>query len=171
MTILELLNCGVTPLGCEFVSRMFDIQLPTKIQILTLDYNNFGNHGLANLMENIQKNKILTYLSMAYCGIEELGIKFMKNYLMSPECGLKKLILQGNPLKNPGVNELITSLLNNPSLEELNINNVQFGGVKIDEGKGAKLDDTIGNLQSLMVTTNSLLCYNLKYNFTNEQGM
>jgi Ran GTPase-activating protein (RanGAP) involved in mRNA processing and transport len=161
VTIIELLNCGISPLGCEFVSRMFDTQLPSKISILTLDYNAFGNEGFANLMTYIEKTRTLNYLSLAYCGIDEFGIKFAKNYLESSECTLKKLILQGNPIKNSGASELFTMLLSNLSLEEININNIQFGG---DAG-------TVDNLKTLMATTNSLLAYQMKFNFLNDAGI
>jgi hypothetical protein len=139
---------------------MFDIQLPTKISILTLDYNNFSNEGVANLMLGLERNKTLTYLSLSYCGIDEIGIKFAKGFLESPECGLKKLILQGNPLKNAGLNELANMLAINPSVDELNASNIQFGGDQ----------ETTSNLATLLVTNNCLLAYNLKFNFITEKG-
>ena len=48
--LIEFLNCNIGPLGCEFISRIFEPSLPCSIEILNLDYNNFGNGGLSNLL-------------------------------------------------------------------------------------------------------------------------
>ena len=50
LKLIEFLNCNIGPLGCEFVSRIFEPSLPCTMEILTLDYNNFGNEGLSNLL-------------------------------------------------------------------------------------------------------------------------
>ena len=48
--LIEFLNGNIGPLGCEFISRIFEPNLPCTMKILTLDYNNFGNEGLSNLL-------------------------------------------------------------------------------------------------------------------------
>ena len=74
--MIELLNCNIGPLGCEFISRIFEPSLPCTMEILTLDYNNFGNEGLSNLLTYLPLNAILIYLSLSYCGIDEKGIQY-----------------------------------------------------------------------------------------------
>jgi Ran GTPase-activating protein (RanGAP) involved in mRNA processing and transport len=161
VTILELLNCGIGPLGCEFISRMFEPSLPAKIGVLTLDYNNFGNAGLYNLMNYFKNNKTLTYLSLAYCGIDENGVKYLDEFIKTTD-RLETLILQGNPLKNAGVNELINSSLNlNETIEELNLNNVLFGNDP----------DAVNSLATLITTNPTLIIYHLKFNFLSYDGM
>lgn len=160
VSIIELLNCGISPLGCEFISRMFHPQLPSKISILTLDYNNFGNEGLSYLMSNMKENRSLQYLSLAYCNIDEGGLKWFDDYLKSPSCNLKKLIIQGNPLKNSGVTALFTLLYLNYSIEEINLNNVQFGNDP--EGSVTHLAEFMGGHADLKA-------YSLKFNFINDE--
>jgi Ran GTPase-activating protein (RanGAP) involved in mRNA processing and transport len=139
---------------------MFAPDLATNITILTLDYNNFGNAGLYQLMTYIKDSKSLIYLSLSYCGIDSDGIKNFQEFLTSADIVLEKLILQGNPLKNAGVNDLIQILYNNTSLEELNLNNTLFG------------NDTelMQSLVGLLQSNTKLDTYHAKFNFINDQG-
>lgn len=161
LLLLELINCGVGTLGCEFISRLFDKERVCKINILTLDYNNFGNDGLQQLMEKIKDAKSLTYLSLAYCNIDQNGVKFFADYLMATGIKLEKLILQGNPLKNAGMQQLINIVFDNTSLEEINLNNVLFGNSP----------ETMQSFVSLMKNNTTLLAYSIKFNFITDQGI
>jgi Ran GTPase-activating protein (RanGAP) involved in mRNA processing and transport len=139
---------------------MLDPVLSTNIKILILDYNEFGNEGIYQLMNKCKYNKTLTYLSLNYCGIEETGIKYFQDYLTSPTATLESLHLQGNPLKNSGVSELIQILFNNIALEEINLNNVMFGNdIEI-----------VQNLVGLIQSNTNLIIYHLKFNFLNDKG-
>lgn len=158
--LVEFLNCEISVLGCEFISRIFDKERFCKINILTLDYNNFGNEGLALLMENLKECKTLNYLSLAYCGIDENGVKHFSDYLSAQDIMLEKLVLQGNPLKNAGMAQLINIIYDNTSLEEINLNNVLFGNNP----------EVMQNLVSLMKQNTTLLAYSLKFNFITDQG-
>ncbi len=158
--MIEFLNCSIGPLGCEVISRMFDASLPSKIGVLTLDYNNFGNAGLYNLMTYLTTNKTLNYLSLSYCGIDENGIKYFDQYLKNTTT-LKKFILQGNPLKNAGLKELIGLLYDNVTIDEINLNNILFGNDS----------DTIKSLVSLMGSADNILTYHVKFNFLSFEGI
>jgi Ran GTPase-activating protein (RanGAP) involved in mRNA processing and transport len=157
---LEMINCGVGVLGCEFISRIFDKERVCKITILTLDYNAFGNEGLQQLMEKLKDSKSLTYLSLSYCNIDQNGVKYFGDYLSATGITLEKLILQGNPLKNAGMQQLINIIFDNTSLEEINLNNVLFGNSP----------ETMQSLVSLMKNNLTLLSYNIKFNFITDQG-
>lgn len=158
--LIEFLNCGIGPLGCEFISRMLNPLLSTNISILTLDYNEFGNEGLYNLMLYCKSNKTLKYLSLNYCRIDENGIRYFQDFLTSTSVQLEVLNLQGNPLKNTGVSELIQLLFNNSSIEEINLNNVGFGNDK----------DIVQNLVGLILGNLKLIIYRFKYNFITDEG-
>lgn len=111
-------------------------------------------------MENLKDSKSLTYLSLAYCGIDENGVKYLSDYLSTKEINLEKLVLQGNPIKNVGMSELLKVLLENSSIEEINLNNVLFGN-NIDVMK---------ELVYLMQENTNILAYSFKFNFINDQG-
>ena len=154
LKLIEFLNCNIGPLGCEFISRIFEPSLPCSMEILTLDYNNFGNEGLSNLLTYLPLNGTLTYLSLAYCGIDEKGIQYFSD-LITKSPSLEKLILMGNPIKDEGVLNLCSFLQVNTNIEEVNINNVGFG---ISE-------DTINKLIYLVENNKNIVMYQCKFNF------
>lgn len=139
---------------------MFEGSLPSNISILTLDYNQFGNEGLFNLMSYIKTCKSLKHLSLAYCNIDEKGVNYLDKFLSSTTT-LETLILQGNPLKNAGMSELISILYNNSSIEEINLNNVLFG----NDPEGV-----VSNFANLMASNQTLIVYHIKFNFITDQG-
>ena len=74
LILLELMNCAITPLGCEFLTRGLDPSLGSTLSVLKLDYNpEIGDAGIAILAECLMKNKVLTMVSLAYCGITAVG--------------------------------------------------------------------------------------------------
>lgn len=157
LSLMEFLNCNIGPLGCEFISRCFEPSLPCKIQYLTLDYNEFGNDGLKQLMNYIPCSSSLTYLSLAYCGIDEKGVEHLQKFLQT-SATIEKLILMGNCLKDKGVKSLCCYLDSNKSLNELNINNVSFG----------EDADTIEKLIYLFKTNENIYIYQMKFNLISE---
>ena len=159
LKLIELLNCNIGPLGCEFISRIFEPSLPCTMEILTLDYNNFGNEGLSNLLTYLPYNNTLTYLSLSYCGIDDKGIQFFDSFIPKTQT-LEKLILMGNPIKDEGVLTLCEFLKDNTSIEEINVNNVGFG----------KSEETIEKLIQLMQINKGLVIYNVKFNFISEEN-
>ena len=160
LSLIELLNCNIGPLGCEFISRCFEPSLPCKIQFLTLDYNEFGNEGLNRLMTYIKTSSSLTYLSLAYCGIDENGVQYLEDFIKTTAV-LETLILMGNPLKDNGAKQLFSFIRssNNGTLGELNLNNISFG---IDSS-------TIDELIALF-DKESLYIYQLKFNLITEEN-
>lgn len=68
------MNCEITAIGCEFIHSSLDPVYGAKLQVLKLDYNyGIGNDGIKILAENLAKNKLLSLLSLAYCGITAEG--------------------------------------------------------------------------------------------------
>ena len=159
LSLMEFLNCNIGPLGCEFISRVFEPSLPGNIQYLTLDYNVFGNEGLNNLLTYLPMNASLTTLSLGYCGIDEKGVQFFEKYITSTKT-LEKLILMGNPIKDEGVTSLCSYLLNNESVEDINLNNTSFG----------QSEDTINKLTFLLENNKNILLYHVKFNLISEKN-
>lgn len=132
----------------------------TGIKYLTLDFNPFGNEGLFQLMYIIKNNITLNYLSLAYCNIDKDGAKHFKDYLTNPLCNLNVLILTGNPLENPGVNEIFQYLFNNNALESLFLENTRWGGD----------DDTLFNFLTLIENNKKLFEYKIKRNYLTDKS-
>jgi hypothetical protein len=70
ITVLELLDNKITPLGCEFVSRVVHPKANTAISVLKMDHNNIGADGVARLAEGLAINKTIVSLSLTYCNID-----------------------------------------------------------------------------------------------------
>lgn len=82
LVMLELMNCLVTPLGCEFLTNALST-LGNQLSVLKLDYNQeIGDTGVAILAEHFRKNKTLTMISLAYCGITEVGAESLFEVLI-----------------------------------------------------------------------------------------
>jgi len=160
IALIECLNCFITPLGCLNITKLFDPIKIYTIKFLILDFNHFGNEGLAHLMINMKDARYLKYLSLANCMIDENGVKLFTEYLNSSECKLEVLNLQGNCLKNAGVSELFTILYYNNSIEEINLNNTMCG----NDPDWALLS------ARLMQSNNTLGCYYLNFNTINNDG-
>ena len=76
LSILELMNCEITPLGCEFINKALAPKTGGRLSIMKLDYNQrIGDEGVKILSENLSNNRGLTFLSLAYCGIGEVGAR------------------------------------------------------------------------------------------------
>ena len=78
VTILELLDCNITALGCEFLQKAFwppmtGAGLGSNLSIIKLDHNPIGAKGMNLLAEALSKNPIVQQLSLTYCGITAEG--------------------------------------------------------------------------------------------------
>ena len=161
ISIIELINCSIGILGCEFLSRLLNPLTNFQIKVLTLDYNLFGNDGLNELMNSLNNNSTVNYLSLCYCGITADGVINLKNLFENPNSVLERLFIQGNPIENKGAVELLNSLSNKNELllEEINMSNCSIGNDI----------DFINSLIGVMNSNNILCTINLKYNLISEE--
>jgi Ran GTPase-activating protein (RanGAP) involved in mRNA processing and transport len=120
----------VKGIGCEFLGNCLTT---SSITILKLDHNVFGTEGLAQLTNGLCKNKTLTVLSLAYCGLDDKCAKYLQQVLAFVKSELKLLDLQGNALGNDGVHDLFRVLKVNDTLEEVNLADNQFGEPALDK--------------------------------------
>jgi len=60
MGVLELLDCKISPLGCEFLGKTFHPSNKINaVTILKLDHNPIGSEGMRLLAEGLANNKQL----------------------------------------------------------------------------------------------------------------
>jgi Ran GTPase-activating protein (RanGAP) involved in mRNA processing and transport len=157
---MEFLNCGITPIGCLYISKIMDTTKVFNLKYLTLNYNHIGNEGLSNLMFYMKDSKFLQYLSLGNCMIDENGVKLFGEFLNSTEIKLEVLNLEGNPLKNSGVMEMFTMLYYNTTILEINLNNTMCGN-----------DPDLAILMAKVMQNNSNLgAYYLNFNNFTEEG-
>ena len=111
LILLELMNCAITPLGCEFLTKALDPSVGPSLQVLKLDYNpEIGDSGIAILAECLRKNKVLTMVSLAYCGITALGAESLFTVLIYQCSQIELINLSGNQFKNEGIMPIFRGL-------------------------------------------------------------
>ena len=73
VALLDLMHNEITPLGCQFISRILAPEAKGNLLHLKLDHNNFGSDGIKALAQGLNMNKTLTTLSLNYCNIDKEG--------------------------------------------------------------------------------------------------
>ena len=68
-TVLELLDCQITSLGCEFLMPAFTPKIGGNLTMIKLDHNPIGDEGCWILAAGLAKNPELIMLSLSYCNI------------------------------------------------------------------------------------------------------
>lgn len=127
VTTLDLTNCAIGPLGCEFLSNVFGPGSRNFISKLKIDYNDIGDKGMQTLSQGLRSNITLIELSLAYCNIEQDSARSLLEIVINQKAQLKVLNLQGNHLRNHGVTILFKGLTVNNTIETLDLSDNQFG--------------------------------------------
>ena len=72
LQVLDLMDNGITALGCEFLGKCL---ANCDLTQLKLDNNAILSAGLGNLAQGLRLNSTLDKLSLKYCGIDAAGAK------------------------------------------------------------------------------------------------
>ena len=72
-TIIDLLKCEITPLGCEFLNNVFMPHTGGKLQIVKLDHNPIGSEGMNIMAQGLGRNADIEFLSLTFCEIGPEG--------------------------------------------------------------------------------------------------
>lgn len=159
--MLELLENKITPLGCDFISRVLAPECNSALTILKLDHNDIGSEGIMNLSKGLVMNKTLEELSLTYCNIEADGARAIFDFLIYTKSGLKKLNLTGNHLRNEGIRKVLRGVSCAKQLEEFHIADNQFDD-----------KDEILQAFSFCMTRNKVLShYDLRFNAIQDDGI
>lgn len=123
---LQFMDNGVTALGCEFLARTLGPNGNKVINLLRLDYNQFGTPGVEKLSQGLSQNSTLRYLSLQYCNIGEDGGMFIAHILMFFRNALEVLKLRGNYLGNVGVLDVLAGAKRSKVLTEIDLYDNKF---------------------------------------------
>jgi len=154
VTILEVEESQLTPLSCEFISRILIPDSLCPLQELKLDHNMLGAAGVEALAVGLRANSTLKRLSLAYCGIEEDAAFGLINILTTKFTAITHLILQGNRLRNTGIKQILPMFKLNESLTHLNLADNDFGQDK----------EAIAVLCDTMMARDKIDSYDLRFN-------
>lgn len=127
---LEFVECNITALGCEFLSKVLMPSNPNSLMSIKLDHNPIGNLGITNLSKGLCMNPVMKSLSLGFCHIDEHGARSLMEILIFQNSGLEDLDLQGNILHGEGVCIVFHGMQINKAMTKLNLSDNQFGEEK-----------------------------------------
>jgi len=123
---LQFMDNNVSALGCEFLAKTLGPNGNKVINLLRLDYNQFGTPGVEKLSLGLSQNSTLRYLSLQYCNIGEDGGIYIAHILMFFRNALEVLKLRGNYLGNPGIMDVLTGAKRAKALAEIDLYDNKF---------------------------------------------
>jgi len=118
---LELIQCELTSLSCEFLGRLLNPATQNPLLALRIDHNDIGNIGVRHLSEGLCMNSVLKTLTLSYCNFDTTASRYLMQILIFQESSLQELDLQGNLLGNEGSGQIFHALKINQSLTKLNL--------------------------------------------------
>lgn len=162
VSALEFIECGLSPLACEFLGKILSPAVPSAISILKLDHNALGNQGIKNLALGLCTNPNLKFLSLGFCGIDgKEGGRAVLEIIIFQYSTLEELDLQGNLLRGDGVLQVLHGMQINKSVTKLNLSDNQFGEEK-------SVVDALLDMMRMNETLNTL---DLRYNGFYDTGV
>ncbi len=160
VVLLELLDDKITPLGCEFIAKSLHPKMNPQIQILKLDHNTFGSHGVNNLSKSLAINPFLRLLSLTYCAIDASAAQALFEILIYTRSALEEVNLSGNLLRNEGVRRVLFGTAVAKSLKKISLADNQFN----DDSEMLKA------IEFCMIKNKKLSKYDFKYNNITDAG-
>jgi len=123
---LQFTDNGLTKLGCQFLGRTLGPTGNNIINLLRLDFNQFGTEGMEQLSLGLSQNSTLRHLSLRYCGIGEDGGQYIAHILMFVRNALEVLELRGNYLGNQGIIDVFRGARRSKCLREIDVFDNKF---------------------------------------------
>jgi Ran GTPase-activating protein (RanGAP) involved in mRNA processing and transport len=157
---LQFTDNNITPLGCEFIGKTLGPIGSKTVNLLKLDYNQFGYAGVAALSTGLSQNATLRHLSLQYCNITEEGGQYIGHILMFKGSVLENLNLRGNYLKEPGIIDVCNGARRCAKLELLDVYDNKFQGTQ----------EVLDAVKDLMVSNKVLKQYDLGGNMISDAG-
>ena len=131
LDVLDLLDNGITSLGCRFLGDCFGEQFSVlQIKKLMLDHNLIADKGLQLLVDGLRRSPFISELSLSYCGLTEKSAAPLQQMLMFVNTNLESLNLQGNVLGREGTFQLFRALEFSTRLNDLNLSDNQIPDTK-----------------------------------------
>merc|ERR1712187_18855 len=147
-------------LGCEFLGETLGPKGKNQVELLRLDYNQFGAMGVEKLSMGLSQNATLRHLSLQYCAIGEDGGQFIAHILMYFRCALERLDLRGNYLMEKGVIDVFNGARRTKQLQSIDLFDNKF----------ADTPEVIEAIKELFQSNLNIKQYNLGGNQISDSG-
>ncbi|XP_059498824.1 NACHT, LRR and PYD domains-containing protein 3-like [Stegostoma tigrinum] len=145
---LRLQGNNLTDEGVKLLSDTLK-RADCKIQILDLSSNSISHTGVQELAKGLSSNSSLTQLNLSKNKVGDNGVRSLCEALSSPHCKIQTLLLCQNLIRGDVVDPLVSTLSNNRSLTDLNLNNNKLGdrGVRLLIGALGQWSCTLQTLE------------------------
>lgn len=157
---LQFCDNGVTALGCDFLGRTFGPHGNKMVNLLRLDYNQFGTPGVEKLSMGLSQNAHLRQLSLQYCNIGEDGGVYIAHILMFCRSALEILELRGNYLQDRGIVDVLAGARRTKALSRIDVFDNKF----------TDTPEVIKALRDLFAHNTNIVSYNLGGNHFSDAG-
>jgi len=157
---LEFMDCKLTNLGCEFLSRVLVPGSAAPLIELKLNYNDIGNEGICHLAVGLRANSQLTHLELQHCGFDQGAVTHLVDIIVYKFSALTFLNLQGNYLRNEGIMNFFHMLPLSKSLKQLSV----------ADNRWNEDDQVLDKLCSVFLTNTGIEKYDVRYNQVEEKG-
>ena len=162
VAILELLDCAITPLGCEFLNNVFMPGTGGKLQVIKLDHNPLGSEGMNIIAQGLSQNTMVNVLSLTYCEIGPEGCEGLFQVILYQNSNILELSLNGNPLMDEGIVQIFHGLAAAKNLQSVYLCDCQFD---------MENEDVLAAMKIAMVTNIKINKYDLKHNAITDDGI
>ena len=130
--------------------------------MLKLDYNpEIGNIGVAILAESLRKNKVLSMVSLAYCGITAEGARALFEVLIYQGSQCELINLSGNQFGNEGIIPIFKGLAAAKSLLK----------VQLCDCGWEDTEEVMEAIQLAFSTNKKLARYDFRFNLISEEAV
>jgi len=157
---VQFCDNGVTELGCEFLGKTLGPNGNKVVNLLRLDYNQFGTAGVLQLSRGLSQNATLRQLSLNYCNIGEDGGEYIAHILMFVRGALEVLELKGNYLLDKGIVDVFNGARRSKTLQKIDVFDNKF----------TDTTEVIKSLRDLFANNTTLTSYKLGGNQISDQG-
>uniref|UniRef100_UPI00398EB9D2 NLR family CARD domain-containing protein 3-like n=1 Tax=Pristiophorus japonicus TaxID=55135 RepID=UPI00398EB9D2 len=168
-TSLKLIGSNLGDSGAKILSQMMKSP-DCKLQNLELERNDLTHKCCETLAFILSSNKMLTSLNLSNNNLGDRGICLLSPALKEPQCRILKLNLSNNNLSFGSWEELVSVLVTNQTLRELNVSNNRMGEAGLRTLSTA-LKDPRCKLQKLGLNNTSTLDFGVMGSYQEETGM
>ncbi|XP_041060832.1 NACHT, LRR and PYD domains-containing protein 14-like [Carcharodon carcharias] len=168
-TSLKMIGSKLGDSGVNILSRMMKSP-DCKLQKLELEKNDLTHRCCEALAFILINSRMLSTLNLSNNSLGDRGICLLCTALKDPQCRIQKLNLSNNNLSIESWEEIVSVLIINQTLRELNVSSNRMGEAGLRTLSTA-LKDPRCKLQKLGLNNTSTLDFGMMGSYLEETGM
>ncbi|XP_048398544.2 NLR family CARD domain-containing protein 3-like isoform X1 [Stegostoma tigrinum] len=168
-TSLKMIGSNLGDSGVKILSQMM-ASPDCKLQNLELEKNDLTHKCCETLAFILSSSRMLSNLNLSNNSLGDRGIRILSNALKAAQCRVQKLNLSNNNLSTGSWEEIVSVLITNQTLRELNVSNNRMGETGLRTLSTA-LKDPRCKLEKLGLNNTCTLDFGMMGSYQEEAGM